>query len=261
MPKDTATYLYCVVKSVRRPGAAQAGPGLPGAAPPESYEVGRGLWLIAAEVPLQEYGPGRLETRLSDLEWVATAAVGHESVVEHFARRSTATVIPAKLFTMFSTVDKAIADVARRRKSIDRVMKRIAGCEEWGVRITRRAVAAATRGAVADDRSPSASGTAFLTAKKAARDTMSEARAAAVAAAEDAFHALARRARDARNRERRPEPGSNPPVLEAAFLVPTSARAKFKVEARRQGAACQKAGADLALSGPWPAYNFVGDPT
>lgn len=255
MAKQTATYLYCVIKSARRPAPAQAAPGLDGATPPQVYEVDRGLWLAAAEVPLDRYGPGRLEARLQDLDWVAAAAVGHELVVEQFSRRATATVIPAKLFTMFSSVEKAIADVARRRASIDRVMKRIAGCEEWGIRITRRAGLPAT-----GDGSPSSSGTAFLAAKKAARDAASHARLAAVAAAEHAFRALERRARDARSRERRAEPGSNPPILEAAFLVTASARAKFKAEARRQAAACETAGVDLALTGPWPAYNFVGEP-
>jgi hypothetical protein len=46
-------------------------------------------------------------------------------------------------------------------------------------------------------------------------------------------------------------------VLEAAFLVTAGARARFKAEARKQAAACAAAGAELTLSGPWPAYNFV----
>jgi hypothetical protein len=49
----------------------------------------------------------------------------------------------------------------------------------------------------------------------------------------------------------------NPPILEAAFLVPASARARFKLEARRQAGACAAAGADMTLTGPWPAYSFV----
>jgi hypothetical protein len=256
MAKSTAAYLYCVVKSARRPAAARLPRGLAGATAPAAHEVGRALWLIAADVPLAEYGPGRLEPRLQDLDWVAGAAVAHEAVVEHFSRGTAATVIPAKLFTMFSSVDKAVDDVARRRAAIERVMKRIAGCEEWGVRVTRRpGVAAATV------RQGSASGAAFLAARKAARDATADARAAAAAAAEKAFHSLARHARDARSRERRPEPGTNPPILEAAFLVTAAARPKFKAEARRQSAACAAAGADLTISGPWPAYNFVSDPS
>ena len=92
------------------------------------------------------------------------------------------------------------------------------------------------------------------------RDATANARSRVAAAAEATYRALAGHAREASARARRPEPGSNPPVLEAAFLVPHAARSKFKAEARRQAAACDSAGADLALTGPWPAYNFVGDP-
>lgn len=259
MSKTTAAYLYCVVKSTRRPAAARAPDGLAGATRPQAHDVGRGLWLIAADVPLADYGPGYLEPRLQDLDWVAAVAVSHEAVIEHFSRSPTATVIPAKLFTMFSSVDKAIADVAGRRTSIERVMKRIAGCEEWGARVTRRpGIAAPSRGAAG---SAPASGSAFLAARKAARDATADARAAAVKAAEQTYHALARLARDARSRERRSEPGTNPPILEAAFLVTAAARTKFKAEARRQSAACDAVGVDLTITGPWPAYNFVGDRT
>ena len=259
MGTSTAAYLYCVVKSARRPAAARAPQGLPGASRPSAVDAGRGLWLIAADVPLEDFGPGRLEPRLQDLDWVANAAVAHEAVVEFFSRPAGATVIPAKLFTMFSSTAKAVEDVAGRRAVIARVMKRIAGCQEWGIRVTRRpGVTAPARRA-----SPSGpmTGSAFLSARKAARDATADARAAARQAAEGTFTALARHARDARSRERRPEPGSNPPVLEAAFLVPAQARTRFQAEARRQYAVCDAAGADLTLTGPWPAYNFVGDPS
>ena len=259
MSKNTAAYLYCVVKSARRPAAGRAPDGVAGATRPQAHEVGRGLWLITADVPLTEYGPGHLEPKLQDLDWVAAIAVSHEAVIEHFSRRATVTVIPAKLFTMFSSVDKAIADVAGRRTAIDRVMKRIAGCEEWGARVTRRAGLAVPT-SDAPGFAP-ASGSAFLAARKAARDATVDVRSAAAHAAEQTYHALARHARDARSRERRPEPGTNPPILEAAFLVTAAARTKFKAAARRQAAACKAAGADLAITGPWPAYNFVGDRT
>ena len=77
-------------------------------------------------------------------------------------------VIPTKLFTMFSSLDKAIDDVAEGRATIERAMKRIAGSEEWGIRITRKP-AAPIRGTAAPARRPT-SGAAFLAARKDARD-------------------------------------------------------------------------------------------
>jgi hypothetical protein len=257
MANQSAVYLYCVVKSARRPAVARVPDGVSGATPPAAHAAARGLWLIAADVPLSEYGPGKLEPRLQNLDWVATTAVAHEAVVEHFARIKNAAVIPAKLFTLFSSFDKAVADVAARRGAIERVMKRIAGCEEWGIRVTRRLDVPAPE----ETKAANVSGAAFLAARKAARDRTANARSAALAAAQTAFEALADRSRDARARPRRPEPGTNPPILEAAFLVAASSRARFKSEARRQAAACASAGADLTLTGPWPAYNFVGAPS
>lgn len=251
---STALYLYCVVRAARRPGLARVPRGLPEAAAPEAHRLAASLWLITATVPLAVYGPAALEPRLRDLDWVADAAVAHEAVVEHFARTRGAVVIPMKLFTMFSSLDKAIEEVGEGRAEIARAMKRIAGSEEWGVRVARLPpTPAATRGRA----QPPASGAAFLAARKEARDATATARAAAIAAADEAFTRLGRHAREASRRERRQEPGSNPPVLEAAFLVTSAARARFKAEARRQAAACASAGAEMSLTGPWPAYNFV----
>jgi hypothetical protein len=256
MAHSTAVYLYCVARSVRRPVLRRAPDGVPGASAAQAVAAGRGLWIVVADVPLDQYGPGRLEPRLQDFDWVATVAVAHEAVIEFVSRRAAVTVIPAKLFTMFSSILKATDDIVRRRKTIDRVMKHVAGCQEWGLRVTRRPLAAAA----ASHGSAPASGAAFLAARKAARDAASTARAAAIVATERAFAALARHARDAKTRARAPEPGTNPPILEAAFLVTAGARPRFKAEARRQVSACAAAGADLVITGPWPAYNFVGEP-
>ena len=251
---STALYLYCVVRAARRPSRARVPRGLPEASAPEAHRLAGSLWLITATIPLAVYGPAALEPRLRDLDWVAEAAVAHEAVVEHFARARGTIVIPMKLFTMFSSLDKAIEEVGEERAEIARAMKRIAGSEEWGVRVARLPAApAASRGSAARP----ASGAAFLAARKDARDATAVARAAAIAAADQAFARLRRHARDARRRERRQEPGTNPPVLEAAFLVASAARARFKAEARRQAAACASAGAEMTLTGPWPAYNFV----
>ncbi len=227
---STAVYLYCVVRAARRPALARVPPGLPGGTRPDARRLSGSLWVITADVPLDVYGPAHLEPRLRDLDWVSDAALAHEAVVEHFSRAKGAVVVPTKLFTMFSSMAKAVADVGARKAAIERAMRHIAGSEEWGVRVTRRP------GVLARASRPSRP---------------------SLAAAETAFERLSRHARDAQQRPRRQEAGSNPPVLEAAFLVTSGARARFKTEARRQATLCAAAGADLTLTGPWPAYTFV----
>jgi hypothetical protein len=253
----TAAYVYCVVRAASRPSVARVPAGVPDAARPEAHAVAPSLWLVTAPVPLDAYGSARLESRLRDLDWVASIAVAHEAVVEFFAKATGSTVVPMTLFTMFSTVDKAVRDVASRASEIRRAMRRIAGAEEWGIRVFRQAGQPAAAPA-----SRPASGAAFLHARQQARDATARARRAAGAAADIAFDRLRRIARDARVRDGRREPGTNPPILDAAFLVPRRSRARFVTEARRQHAALGRAGADLVVSGPWPAYNFVapGEP-
>lgn len=248
----TAVYLYCIFRAAKRPPMARVPPGLPGAGRPGVHRLAPSLWMVVADVPLDVYGPGQLEPRLRDLDWVAQAALAHETVVEHFARAKGTTVLPMKLFTMFTSLNKASADLAARAGVLQRAMRHIAGAEEWGVRVFRQSAAAAPSA-----RSAVRSGADFLRAKKHARDAASIARATAADAAQLAYDALRRHARDARVRDARREPGSNPPVLDAAFLVTASARSRFKAAARRQAAALARAGAELVLTGPWPAYNFI----
>jgi len=252
----TATYVYCIVRSARAPRTARAPRGLAGATRPSVAAVTRSLSLVIATVPLESYGSGPLESALQDMQWVAEVAVAHEAVVEYFARQAGVTVIPMKLFTMFTSGARAIEETRSRECDLEAAAKRIAGCEEWGVRITRRL--AASRRQRRLDVKPS-SGAAFLAAKKDARDVARAAVHAAAEAAERAFTTLASIARDARRRDDAPEGASTPPLLDAAFLVPTTRRARFKAAVRKLAATQVKTGTKMTLSGPWPSYNFVQD--
>jgi hypothetical protein len=249
---STATYLYCIVHASRAPSVTRAVRGLAGATRPAVTPLARSFWLVTASVPLDVYGPEALESSLRSVRWVTDIALAHESVVEHFARQAGATVIPMKLFTMFSSEKLAIAETRIRVRHLKGVVKRIAGCEEWGVRITRRAAT--------ESRSPARavmgiSGTDFLAAKKTTRDLARQSIGAAVAAAEEAYVTLSAIARDARRRREEPEGATTPPILDAAFLVPVDRRRRFKAAVKSLAAA--KDGTLVTLTGPWPSNNFI----
>jgi len=247
----TGTYVYCVVRSTRRPGRARVPPGLPAADPPVPQQLGGNLWVVTASVPLDVYGPGALEASLADLEWISSIALAHEAVVEHFVKSRGTTVIPMKLFTMFSTPARAVDDMRRRRRELERVFQHIEGCEEWGVRVMR----SESRTAARRQASPR-SGTAFLAARKQARD---ESRAAVVAAAEAADTAFSSLSEIARDRRRRSDDtaGAVAALLDAAFLVPARRRARFHAAAERLARDVARTGGHMTLTGPWPPYNFV----
>lgn len=248
---DTATYLYCVTRSASKPSITRVPSGVPGATRPVPVSLQRSLWLITAEVPLHTYGPEALEPALQDLHWVADIAVAHEAVVEHFARLRGATVIPMTLFTMFSSIDRAIAEMGTKLDDIQALLRRIAGSEEWGVRIVRSAPPPR-----AVDRRAS-SGVAFLAAKREARDAALQQARRAAETVEEVFDELEGMTRSAWRRETVPEGATAPPLLDAAFLVPLKQRARFRAAAKRLAARCAAAGAEMTLTGPWPAYSFV----
>jgi len=251
---SAATYIYCVIRSARKPSAAKAPAGLPGAAAPQVLDAGGGTWLVCASVPLERYGAQAIEGSLSNLEWVSAIALAHESVVEHFARRRGATVVPMKLFTMFATPARASAEMRRRRRDLSSLFEKLQGCEEWGVRIHRGA-----RRTVANKTAAPQSGTAFLAARKEARDASLDAARDSAAAADDAYAALSEVASDHRRREIEAS-GVTPPLLDAAFLVPVRRRARFQALAARTARDVTERGGTMTLTGPWPAYNFVAAP-
>jgi hypothetical protein len=250
MPR--AIYLYCVVRSARKPRAAAVPPGLPGAERPSPVKLDDRLWLVTASVPLERYGPGRLEASLRDLDWVAVIALAHEAVVEYFVRSPGAAVIPMKLFTMFSTDARASSEMHKRRRELGRVFERIEGCEEWGVRVTRGQPRTSPRKTL----KPPSTGAGFLAARKQARDASRKAALEIAAAADTAFVSLSEIARHGKRRADEPH-GATAPVLDAAFLVPARRRARFHAAAERLAKDVARSGGRMTLSGPWPPYNFV----
>jgi hypothetical protein len=247
-----ATYVYGVVNAVASPKASRLPRGLPRATPPTIVSVARSLWLVTAQVPLDTYGAEPLESALRNMGWVGEIAVAHEAVVEHLARQPRVTVIPMKLFTMFSSVERAVEDMRAHQKDLRAIAKRIAGCEEWGVRMSAARPLRASKPVVASG----GSGAAFLSAKKHARDSVRQAALALTAIAEDTFNSLSDVSRDVRRRGDAPE-GATPPLLDAAFLVPTRKRTTFQAAVRQLARDAAVEGAELTVTGPWPAYNFI----
>jgi len=249
----TGTYVYGLVESPRAPSLAAAPVGLAGAGPPRALPVKRGRWAIAADVPLERYGEEPLARGLRDLDWVGACALAHETVVEYLARRGS--VVPMKLFTIFHSDARAIEDVARAGRTLDRAFRRIAGAAEWSARVFRSSAAAESP--AAGQRVEAASGAEFLLKKKRARDEARAAATTAGAAAETAHRTLKKIARASILKPPVDGEAGARLVLDAAYLVPNARRAKFRSEVKRQVRRCREAGCTLTLTGPWPAYHFI----
>ena len=254
---ETATYVYCLVQRRTAPALTRAPRGLPGTARVRAVDAGDGLWLIVGDAPLARYGSAPLEARLRDLDWVASCAAAHEAVVEFAARA--ATTIPLKLFTLFNADDRAAEHIRRMRPAIDRVLGRVAGRQEWGVRVRLDQVKAQRRRVESARRATAgvSTGTRFLVLKKEHQQAVREALARGREDVEAAFESLAGASDDARRRPPDAVEGAARLVLDAAFLLPPSRVARFKKVARETASRLARHGYELTLSGPWPPYNFV----
>jgi hypothetical protein len=222
MTDGSATYVYGVIAGSRR--RTRRGRGLPGTGPVRLIDLDGNLSAAVADAPLQVYGEDQLGPKLSDLEWVSRAAIAHEAVLESFADATA--VVPMKLFTLFTSEERALAHLRAERKRIASTVRRVANQQEWGVRL---ALGAARRAAASRARKRTGraeTGAQFLARKKADRDTAADRAAHAIETADRLFDRLTARASISKRRPATElSAAGGGLLLDAAFLVP---RAKAK---------------------------------
>ena len=220
-------------------------------------DAGRHRFLAVADAPLERYGEDAINRGLSDLDWVARAAVAHEAVVESFIGASA--VVPMKLFTIFTSDERALEHVRREAPRVNAVLRRVANHHEWGVRVVLDRARIEPRVAK-PDRAAAESGKGFLARKKAQRDTAAELARHARDTVSDVYDRLAAHAGLAKRRSASELPVKGGPLLlDAAFLVPVRRTARFRRSAGREARTIASHGYWLTVSGPWPPYSFIQD--
>jgi hypothetical protein len=265
MSATEATYVYCIVQAAAPPGLAGAPAGLPATGAPRLLPLGGDLWAVAAAAPLPEYGGDAIDAHLADLDWVGDRALAHERVVEHFA--AVHPVLPMKLFTLFSGDARAAERLAAERPEMERVFARIAGREEWGVRVlfqearARQALNAGEGAEGAGAAAAATSGKSFLLRKKQEQESVRTLAARVRGEVERAYADLARHAAAARRHQPVPGEGAARLLLDAAFLVPKGDGQPFEEAVRRWADLLATHACELTLTGPWPPYNFIAEPS
>jgi hypothetical protein len=255
-------YVYCIVRGATAPNVATREARLPGAGAPRALPLGTRTWLVAADVPLDIYGELAVQRRFKDLDWVAACGVAHQAMVDACMRHDA--VIPMKVFTIFTSVSRARVEMKRHGDRLRTLMHQVAGCVEWGVRVTRAPQPARelqrqtslpwAEPATASD--TSASGRAFLEAKARQRGAVRDAAAALQEHIRALAHTLSDVTRDVRYRADATR-GAVPVLLDAAYLVPRGAEKRFRAQVRIKAQPLLARGCRVTVTGPWPAYSFV----
>lgn len=253
MKTPTATYVFALVAHGRRPALPRTLPQLPQGARPELLAVKPGWWLVACDVPLSTYGTESLEPRMSDLEWISAVALAHEAVVEAFLRVDA--LLPLKLFTIFSTPERACQHFLDREAQLADVVGRVARADEWSVRLAVRA--ASTRTDARPAPAVPDGGAGYLQGKKARYQAAATRQVRVRELASEIFESLSGLSSEARQRQDARTQGTL--VLDAAFLVPRDGATRLKSALARHAATLKPEGVDLTVTGPWPPYSFVQD--
>ncbi len=223
-----------------------------------------GVLALISRLPAHAYAARVLERRLEDLDWVAQRGLAHERVVAWFVDHSG--ILPAPLFTLFSSVDALRADAERRSDEIRATLDRFAGLREWDVKLAYRADALARNAAAVSDEvraldaeiAAATPGHRFLLERKRAELVKSEVAHAAHRLAGGVFDELRGAARDA-VRLKLPQTGATlPVVLSAALLVPREDEPRVLDWLRGRADALRALGMELEFSGPWAPYRFLG---
>ena len=259
-------YVYCV-------GERAALAPLFGAALPEAIEDEYKLEAVEAEdlaavvsaVPLEAYGEGALDARLSDAAWTATRALRHERVAEHFARR--AAVVPLRFGAIYLKRAGVELMLGERAAQFRGVLARLEGREEWGLnvyveraRLREEVTRLSARLREMDERAErSAPGQAYLLRKKIEGLRDEEARAETRRVAREVEETLGEACDGAVRLRVLKDEATEQGELAArlAFLVPRDGFGDFRAAAERLAERYTPLGFRFELTGPWPAYNFA----
>lgn len=232
---------------------------------PVRGEPAAGVLALVSELPADTYAADALDDRLRDLDWVAARGLAHERVVAWAVDHSE--IVPAPLFTLFSSLDALRGNAEQRAADIAGTLERFRGLREWDVKLAYRADvlaqnAAAVSDAVRDvDREIAAAtpGRRFLLERKRNELLKTEVAGAAHRIASQLFERLQAQAR-AGVRLQLPATGAElPVVLSAALLVPRSDESRIVDVLTAERDELRPLGFELSFSGPWAAYRFMDE--
>jgi hypothetical protein len=261
-------YVYCVLAGEATPALGD----VRGVDPQHEVRTirHRDMTALTSGVSLTEFGAEPLKRNLNDVQWLERTARAHQGVVD---RALTAgTTVPLRLCTVCRD-DAGVRDLLDREHDVlAAALERLAGREEWGVKLIGdpRAVrdAAHRRSSQREDPAQATdapeAGRAYLTRVRVDKAVREETQRMAREAAQAVHHGLLGQAAAARvlrapPRELSGESGAV--VLNGAYLVDRDRAARFRALASELGEQQRERGLRLEITGPWPPYSFVGDPT
>jgi len=233
--------------------------------------------------PLETFPHGELVALTSEVEvaWLQDQLRGAEdgdlAVLEPLVRAhedvlsralDAQALVPFRFGTIFASRAELRSFVTEREGELAETLERLAGAREWGVKALLDPEAAEAA-AAADDpqlaelaaRAGEGSGTAFFARKRLESERAERLRGVAAELAEECHDRISRGARDATVNPPQPPELSGyavPMIMNGAYLVERGQEEELREALEQLRLEHTERGLVLELTGPWPAYNFVG---
>ncbi|GAA2758248.1 GvpL/GvpF family gas vesicle protein [Actinopolymorpha rutila] len=224
-------------------------PGIVGGGSPRLVAHGD-LAAVVSDVSLAALGVR--EDEVTEDGPLARMAMDHDTVIRAVFDQTPA--LPLRLATVVGDDDAARRLLEERSAEIRDLLARLADHQEWGVRMRREAETPDANTERERDRAGRPSGRAYLQARREALQASQEQRHAVRQAGDEVYRALAEHASDA---TRLSSGGATDLLLNATYLVPTSATDAFRDLVEKYAADLEAGGVRVELTGPWPPYSFA----
>lgn len=233
--------------------------------PVELVPCGGALAAIS-RVPARDYGAEQIEARLGDLSWLGEHGLAHERVVAALIDQST--VVPARLFTLFSGDTALATECTERGDWIRHTLERLEGLREWDLKVSYDAskmletIGESSDEVAALDREvgEASPGRRYLLQKRRDDVARGAVRKAVGLLGDEVIDALASVANDVRRvpPPSNAEPGELPVVLAAALLVARDREDALREKLATESQRLAPRGVSISCAGPWAAYRFIG---
>jgi Gas vesicle synthesis protein GvpL/GvpF len=261
--ENSCLWLYAVTDAVADPAAAEPDHELTGVGAGVARRLqAAGLTAIVGDVDQREFGEAALRRNLEDLDWLERTARAHHAVIEAVGARCP--VVPMRLATVYHSDANVLTMLRDRAADFRDALSRLAACREWGVKAFAAAPGepeTAPPGPPEGRQDPAGRpGTAYLQRRRAQLTSRTSARQDAMAGARAVHAELSQLSVSARLYP--PQAPSlagkgTPMVLNAAYLVADERAGEFA--AAVNDLTGRHRSVRLGLTGPWPAYSFVGE--
>ncbi|MFC5213116.1 GvpL/GvpF family gas vesicle protein [Streptomyces coerulescens] len=250
-------YVYAVCRPFRSALQAQL-TGVAGAPPKQLTH--HGLVAVVSSVPEADFAEAPLHAHLEDLDWLTVTARAHQQVID--ALTAVTTPLPLRLGTVFRDDSGVRTMMEAREEDFRRVLDRLEGRVEWGVKVfvEREPTEAAEAAAPGPPEHGAGSGRDYLRRRRMQTRAHEDVWQRATEFAGRLHETLSTFAEDARLHAPQSAAlsgASGQNVLNAAYLVPRADSEEFVelVDREKDDAP----GIRVELTGPWAAYSFTGE--